>query len=276
VGSGENRRYLKVDGRDRSYLLYIPKGLDRTKPSPVILAFHGAMGTPENIAQITGFNEKAGRAGFIVAYPEGYKRRWNAGNCCDPPRAEGINDVAFVRAILDDLVSVVNIDPQRIFAAGFSNGGKMTYRLACELSERIAAVTVVSSSIGVESCSPKRPVPVLHLHGSADKLSPYKGGQGALASTGEHRGAIDSVNEWVSLDRCSTQAQETYNRGKAKCLTHSNCRVGAEVTLCTIEGMGHQWPGGEVVRPRLLGPGSDDISATDRSIEFFLRHPMLQ
>jgi polyhydroxybutyrate depolymerase len=274
LGEGEYTRHLTVGGHERSYILSIPQGIIRRKPAPVILGFHGGGSTPRQFARITELSEKAGNAGFIVVYPAGFRRSWNAGDCCPPAQTQGVDAVKFVKALLDDLAAVVNFDVQRVFATGWSNGGKMVYRLACELSDRFAAIVVVDSGLGITDCRPTRPIPILHFHGTADTFHPYFGGPGIIPGLDE-LGAPKTIRHWVQLNQCTNETDVTYKNGNATCVTHTNCKEGAVVTLCTIVGMGHQWPGHTVRFPRSLGPGTDDISATDTLVSFFQTHPMI-
>src|SRR5262245_24151283 len=184
----------------------------------------------------------------------------------------------------------VNIDTQIIFATGMSNGGKMTYRLACELSQRIAAIAVSGSSLAVSNCQPRRPVPLLAFHGTADTFSPYEGGIGTGTDVRAYQmGAPQTVDRWVRLNGCRRTNQVTFQKGDATCVTFSGCAEGAVVTFCTIKGMGHQWPGHTLnisrFRARILGlpeaftrlgPGTNDLDATDMAVAFFRNHPMPQ
>jgi polyhydroxybutyrate depolymerase len=280
VPVGVSIRTLTVQGKQRYYRLYIPKSMNRTKPAPAILAFHGGSSTPEQFAKVTRLDELGGNQdGFVIAYPAGYEHFWHAGDdCCGPPYKENLDDVAFVRAVLDDLAAVVNIDNRRIFATGFSNGGNMTYRLACELSDRIAAVAINASSLSLKNCSPKRPVPILHFHGTSDTFHPYSGGKGVTQYDYYKLGAPETIDHWVKWDGCTNDTSVTYKKGAASCETHPHCSQGSEVTFCTIEGMGHQWPGFIIRFPprlaRALGPGNMDLSATDMLLTFFQKHPM--
>ncbi|MEA2173104.1 MAG: polyhydroxybutyrate depolymerase [Blastocatellia bacterium] len=273
---GDYTRRVSVKGMERAYLLHVPQGVERNQSVPVILAFHGGGGTPESFAQNTDLSAKAGAAGFVVVYPEGFGRSWNAGDCCGPAQRRGIDDVAFVRAVLDDLATVFKLDQQRIFATGFSTGGKFSYRLACEMSDRIAAIATVSAGISIPpaECKPSRAMPVLHFHGLADKYAPFQGGRSVRELAGEQRSVPETIDLWLNRGGCKGDKKVTYQSGAATCVTYSRCRDGADVTLCTVQGMGHQWPGGRTVQGDEMGANTNDISATEMVIKFFRAHPM--
>src|SRR5712691_11431037 len=167
---GNHTRSLEVDMRTRTFLVHVPSSYDGKKPFPVVLAFHGGGSNAEQMVRFCGLNETADKHGFIVVYPNGTGRlekllTWNGGNCCGYAMRNRIDDVAFTKALLDDLAKVVKVDTKRVYATGMSNGAIMAYRLASELSDRIAAIAPVGGPMGKEKCAPKRPVPVIHFHG---------------------------------------------------------------------------------------------------------------
>ncbi len=269
-------RSVEVHGSQRIYFLQVPDDLDPNVPAPAILAFHGGGGGARRFANMSGLGEPAGRAGFVVAYLQGYRNSWNAGNCCGRAWRQGVDDVAFARVVLNDLASVLQVDPRRVFATGFSNGAMMAYRLACELSERIAAIVAVSATISLpdSACTPGRPVPVLHIHGLADEFSPFRGGIGAWAAAGVLRSVPETMALWIARNRCTEETRVTYELGRARCVTHPVCQDAGQVTRCTIKKMGHQWPGARVLVPNRSGPRTLDISANEMLVEFFRRHQL--
>jgi polyhydroxybutyrate depolymerase len=275
---GAITRHVRVNGVERAYVVNVPLAYDPEKFAPVILGFHGGASTPGFFEEVSHLTERAGPAGFVVVYPEGYKRSWNAGDCCCPAECEGVDDVSFVRAVLDDLASTMRVDPRRIFATGSSNGAMFTYRLACELSDRIAAIAVSAGTMALpnEACNPTRPVPVLHFHGLADEYAPFNGGHSKYEPTGVRRSVPGTIAFWLRRNGCTDEARVSYKQGSATCTTHPDCRSDAEVVLCTIREMGHVWPGytPKGWLERLLGPGTTDISATDMIVQFFGAHPM--
>ena len=156
LGPGDHTRTLKVGDLDRKYMIHISKQYDSKTPMPLVLSFHGGGGNAESMVRFCGLNDKADEAGFIVVYPSGTGRlekllTFNGGNCCGYAMQNNVDDVAFVRALLDDLATVANIDSKRVFATGMSNGGIISYRLASELSDRIAAIAPVGGPMGTET-----------------------------------------------------------------------------------------------------------------------------
>jgi polyhydroxybutyrate depolymerase len=207
--------------------------------------------------------------GFLLVYPQGTGElaSWNAGACCGTAAEDGVDDVGFTRALLDALEAELCVDASRVFATGMSNGGFFSHRLGCELSDRIAAIAPVAGVMGIPTCTPARAVSVMEFHGTSDPLVPYDGDP-AIGYTS----VADTVAGWVKRDGCQAAPATTYSKGDATCVTYGQCTANAEVTLCTIQGGGHTWPGGTPFP--LLGATSTDISATDAMWTFFEAHPM--
>jgi len=281
---GDHTRTLQVDGRERSYLVHIPPKHDPKQPTPVVLAFHGGGGNAEQMVRFCGLNEKADKEGFIVVYPSGTGRfekmlTWNGGNCCGYAQWNKVDDVAFTRALLDDLAKFANVDPKRVYATGMSNGAIMCYRLASELSDRIAAIAPVSGPMGTEKCSPRRPVAVIHFHGTDDQYAPFEGGKGRGVSQTDFYSVEHSIRAWVKANGCPempvvTDLPDKADDGmKVQRKTYGPGSDGAEVVLVEIKGGGHTWPGRDPV-VRFLGKSTKDISANDLMWEFFKKHPM--
>lgn len=284
VGPGDYTQILTAGGLKRSYLVHIPAGYDQAKPTPVVLVFHGGGTDAEIMVRFSGFNKKADDEGFIVVYPNGMGRldkvlTFNAGNCCGYAMQHDVDDVEFTRKILDDLTRSANIDTMRVFATGMSNGGMMAYRLAAELSDRIAAIAPVGGPIGTETIKPKRPVSVIHFHGTDDEFAPFNGGMGKGTSGTKFYSVEHSVQAWVKANGCEKDPVVTKYPDKARegttvtRKTYGSGKDGSEVVLIVIEGGGHTWPG-QAPRVRALGKSTRDISANDLMWEFFQRHPM--
>jgi polyhydroxybutyrate depolymerase len=282
---GDHKRTLTVGERKRTYLVHVPKSYDGKKPIPVVLIYHGGGSNAEQMVRFCGLNEKADQAGFIAVYPSGTGRSekvltWNGGNCCGYATDNNVDDVAFTKALLDDLAKVVQVDAKRVYATGMSNGAIMAYRLASELSDRIAAIAPVAGPMGTEKCAPKRPVPVLHFHGTDDQFAPFKGGTGekSLSKT-DFYSVAHSIRAWVKADGCKeeTVAEELPDKAKdgtkVTRKTHGGGKGGAEVVLIVIEGGGHTWPGRQPPL-KFLGKSTKNILANDAMWTFFEKHPM--
>jgi polyhydroxybutyrate depolymerase len=279
---GDNRS-INIGGLNRSYVVHVPKGFDHKTPMPVVLALHGATMNGPMMTWFSGLNEKADAAGFMAVYPNGTGKRsslfWNGGNCCGSAMQNNVDDVAFIDALLNDLVQVHPVDARRVFATGMSNGAIMAYRLASELSDCIAAIAPVAGCMGTEVGQPKRPVPVLHFQGTSDEFIPFLGGKGRKSITGTHFYSVEqSIQAWVKLSGCdeSPKIDLLSQSGDEMTVTrkrYDEGQDGAEVVLVVIEGGGHTWPGRKSPA-KILGKSALNISANDLMWEFFEKHPM--
>jgi polyhydroxybutyrate depolymerase len=234
------------------------------------------------MAWFSGLSRKADQAGFIVVYPNGTGRfssfTWNGGNCCGSYGQNNVDDVAFINAVLDDLMGSYHIDARRIYATGMSNGAVMAYRLASELSDRIAAIAPVSGSMGTEISQPKRPVSVIHFHGTMDEYIPFLGGKGKRSISGTQYWPVDySIRSWVTSNGCDENPiiDSLSKSGEEMAVirkTHTG-KDGTEVVLVVIEGGGHTWPGMRSPA-NALGKSAMNISANNLMWEFFEKHPI--
>lgn len=284
LGVGDHQQTLTVGDLKRSYLVHVPPKYDPRQPTPVVLAFHGGGATADHMVVTSGLNQKSDQAGFIVVYPSGTGQfdkllTFNGGNCCGYAMNKRVDDVEFTRQLLDALGKSVNVDTKRVFATGMSNGGIMSYLLASELSDRIAAIAPVGGPMGTSSCQPKRPVSVIHFHGLDDDQAPFKGGKGKGLSGTEFYSVEHSIQAWVKANGCESEPIVTMLPDTAKDgtsiarKTYGSGKDGAEVVLIEIAGAGHTWPGREP-RFKLLGKSTKNISANDAMWEFFEKHPM--
>ncbi|MFZ5857607.1 MAG: alpha/beta hydrolase family esterase [Chloroflexota bacterium] len=267
-------RELTHEGRVRDYHVHIPASLDLTQPVPLVMVFHGGGGKAENAIRTTNFDEVADEEGFIVVYPNGTGPRevevytWNAGDCCANAMLENADDVGFARAILADVQTIATIDLKRVYAAGMSNGGMMSYRLACEAADMFAAVAPVAGAVTFAPCNPSEPVSVIHFHGTADEHVPYEGGIGPNAVyPAEYVSVQESVGFWITFDGCDSQPA-TSQMDKIQHTVWAGCERGSSVELYSISGGGHVWPGSG----RDEGPGQS-LLATWLIWEFFKEHP---
>jgi polyhydroxybutyrate depolymerase len=184
-----------------------------------------------------------------------------------------VDETAFVAALLDDLPGVVAVDPKRVYATGISNGGMMAYQLACTLSGRIAAIAPVAGemTMAASDCRPTRPVPVLVIHGTADRNLPFDGGPGARAlAVHDVRSVAAAIEFWRANNRCA-DAPAASQQGAVRRTRYLECSEGGEVELVAIEGGGHSWPGGDRMA-RFLDPPSNALDASAEIWRFFARH----
>jgi polyhydroxybutyrate depolymerase len=274
-------RSITVGGLTRSYIVHLPKGNDQKAPMPVVLALHGATMNGAMMAWFSDLNRKADEAGFLAVYPNGTGRCssffWNGGNRCGSAVQNKVDDVAFILALLDDLMRAYPVDTGRVYVTGMSNGAVMAYRLASELSDRIAAIAPVAGAVGTENNQPKRPVSVLHFHGTKDEYVPFLGGRGEKSITGTHVCSVDhSIQTWVKLNGCgeTPRADVLSKHGDEMTVTRQSYgggKDGAEVTLVVIDGGGHTWPGRKSPAAT-LGKSATNVSANDLMWEFFQKH----
>lgn len=256
---GNSNRKLTVGGIEREYNLHVPASYDPATPIPLVLNFHGYTSNMEQQEFFSMMSPKADSAGFIVAYPNGLKnpngnQSWNAGACCAYDDLER-DDVGFVNAMLDDLEGAGCIDQKRVYATGMSNGGYMSHLLGCKLADRIAAIAPVAGVLGIPAaeCQPARPIPVIHFHGTEDTLVLYDS-------------VPDTFAGWAERNGCTDTPKQTLLNGTAHCEAYEACDAGVSVTLCTLEGEGHCWPG-QTICP--FGAATTDLIADDAMWDLF-------
>ncbi len=275
-----------ADGRTRSYRLYVPASLDPSTPAPLLVALHGGLGSSAQFEANSGFDDLAEANRFIVVYPDGIGARadgtgpqtWNGGYCCGPAARDDVDDVGFVRQLLDRLAVERPIDPARTFAAGHSNGAIMAYRLACEMSDRIAAIGVQAGSLGVDTCAPSRPVSVIHLHGTADTNHPIDGGAGSGVAGVIFRPARDAVQALAAADGCGptpTPGTDPTNPDLAVS-TWTRCTDDTAVRHVVVDGATHAWmghPAQSDLASSFVGEPYPDLDASRAIWSFLEAHP---
>jgi polyhydroxybutyrate depolymerase len=267
---------LLCSGVKRKYLLYVPKSYDPARPAPLVISIHGFAEWPAHQMEISGWNVLAEQYGIIVVYPSGLglPKRWQIGGIPDRP-SDPQPEVTFISDLIGKLSGEYNIDPARIYANGFSNGGGMSFVLSCQLAERIAAIGSVAGAYLYpwNNCQPARPVPAVLFHGTADPIVPYQGGP----SVSFHL-PFPSIPEWVEAQArrhgCTSAPLALPARGDVTGVQYSDCATGAELIFYTIAGGGHAWPGGEPLPRFIVGHTSADIDATRTMWEFFQMHPL--
>jgi polyhydroxybutyrate depolymerase len=260
----------------REYLLYVPKSYDRAKPTPLVINLHTAMSWPTSSMNISQWNLVADEYGFIVVYPAGTgsaSKSWEMTGSETPSR---MPDVIFISELIDKLEASYNIDKTRIYANGMSNGGGMAFVLSCTMSDRIAAVGMVSAGLYPEWnwCTDHRPVPVIAFHGTADLICPYNGGRTKFGD--DIFPSVPSfMANWARRNRCGPNPMESAFAADVTRLQYTDCADDASVVLYTVKGEGHQWPGGKpIVAKWLVGPYSHSIDATRQMWAFFREHAL--
>ncbi len=283
---------LLVGDLERECLVHLPPGYDKTKPVPLVISFHGGGGTGINAMKETGWSAKADAEGFIVAYPEGVRpdavkppslrnnmQTWNDGSGRFYSAEQKIDDVAFIRVLIEKLSVNYAIDQRRIFATGFSNGASMAFRVGAELADRIAAVAPHSGACWSETVKPSRAISLCYLTGTADTLNPLDGGFPKLALGGKDQGGkpkppvIDSILKWAKTLGCPETPVQDDTKNGVRTRGFGPGRDGAEVVFITIEGLGHNWAGGVGQAPEfMVGKNTDKLKATDVIWNFFQVH----
>jgi polyhydroxybutyrate depolymerase len=292
--SCNSRRSLEADGlhllemehggETRSCLVHVPKNRVAA-PSPLIIVLHGGGGTAKGIVKLTKqrYNELADRDGFYVAYPSGLGKSWNDFRDDSDAYAHrhAVDDVGFIAVLIDRLAAEYPIDRGRIFATGISNGGLMSYRLACSLPaiRGIAAVAATHPAGQEGKCAPSRPMNVMIINGTDDPIIPYGGGD--IKLLGIKRGRVvptdATLKYWVRFNKCRGNGNEELlpdtdpgDKTRAKKISYTDCDGGTRVVLFRVEGGGHTWPGGwHYIFSSIIGYTSRDFNACDEIWNFF-------
>ena len=275
---------LQHEGRRRSWLAYVPAS--KAQNAALVLVLHGSRGDGLRMraASRYGFDVLAERHGFIAVYPDGYERHWNdcRGSASYVANTENIDDVGFLRALVQRMVEEQGVDPARVFATGLSNGGQMAYRLGLEAPDLVAGVAAIAANLPVESnldCEPSGgAVAAMVMNGTADPVNPYEGGLVEISgdvSRGTVISAAATAEYWAGLagyagagehrawprqvedDDTSVESTDWSGQGKVP------------VSLVTIVGGGHSIPNPVFNLPRILGPTSHQLDGPETIWEFF-------
>lgn len=268
---------ILVGGMKRTYRMVIPRAYNGT-PIPLVVFLHGRGGDGRNFEIACGMTRKAESAGFVVVYPDalGEPTAWNAGY--NRGRISTVDDVGFIRALIQSLRQKLTVDPRRIYVGGYSSGGIMSYRLGSELSDTIAAIGVMAGTIGarlpdgseIQIPRPAQPLSVLHIHGLLDNIVTYDG-YDSLVAPGEYFPAPRSVGFWVENNGCThIPEKESLYGGQILKDSYSGCKQGVEVSFYTLPTGDHGWP-------MLTNPANKSmVTGSDLMWDFFAAHPRLQ
>ncbi len=298
-------RSVRVNGMEREYTLYMPRTKLDGRKHPVLFVFHPGGAQASFMEDNAPFYTTEGAEDYVVIYPEGISRTFNAGVCCGAALEKGIDDVAFFKAMMADIGQVVPIRDQA-FVTGFSNGAMLSYRLICEVPQLIAAAVPFAGAVPMENCVTGKPVPILHLNGGADTQSLF-GGQRNMPSRFKKTSStltppLEALAFVAKRNSCTQEVvpARSLPAMDADCERFAGCPTSAPVLLCVIPELGHAWPGtgGEAglggqtkKRPKLferlgrnkdkeaggneladrLGPYRPELDATGSIIAFFNR-----
>jgi polyhydroxybutyrate depolymerase len=284
LGPGTHDLTLKAAGHEWHYTLHVPPKYDAARPTPVVLILHGAGGSGKGYLDNAGWAKKADQADFVAVAPDGLAARpdekanfltnprlWQSGQLPATGARGKVDDVAFFKALLDDVGRRVNVDSDRVYLTGHSNGAGMTFRLGAELSERFAALAPVASHPWIKDPQPARPLPTLYIIGTDDPLVPVKGGE-SVTPWGKRTTppVADSLARWAKALGCPEGPKTVRDRDGVKVVEYGPGKDGVKLTAYYIAGQGHNWPGGkDLLPPRLVGPSSDKVNATDLIWHFF-------
>lgn len=262
---------MDYDGERRTFLVHVPPSYSDDQPTSLIVALHGGVGSAKNVEEQSGLAEFSDEAGFILCSPNGYKRAWNAGWCCGKASETGIDDVGFISALIDKMLADYAIDPDRVYITGMSNGAFMSYRLACELSEKIAAIAPVAGTMNFGPCAPTTPVSVIHFHSYEDSNVPHLGGVGDGISD-HYNSPLDSiVSVWGGLLACKQDTSYSYSE-QVDFRSWTMCSDSAEINLYISKDGGHSWPMGTKPTRKADEPSSA-LDANAIMWDFFQKHP---
>lgn len=246
-------RSLDVLGTERTYRVHFPESAGEAAGLPVLIVLHGGGGNGKQVEQSTGFSQLADREGFVAVYPNGSGRTklltWNAHNCCAFAYETDVDDVGFIYALIDQLVADYQVDASRISVTGHSNGAMMTFRIACELSDKIAAAAPNAGALNTDTCAPSSPVPIIIMNGEADENVPVAGGSSVgvgIASQDERidRPTSHAVDTWVAANGCSL-APVIEDTSVALISLWTPCSNGSVVEQVLIHDWTHRWPSTE-------------------------------
>lgn len=273
----------------RKFMVHFPPNFNTTTQRPLVLNLHGGSGNMLSAQGFSMLNPVSDQNNFIVAWPQGYGIAppgfsWADGRNTSADQA-GVDDIGFIDKLIDTLITRYNVDTNRIYICGFSNGGFMVQRLACELPERFAAMASLGSSMDTvlyQNCNPTKPIPMAFFNGTADPAMPYGGGPMQNPQVIPVVSVESAVQFWIAHNNCQT-ANPVFNfpdtfttdNSTAEFYYFTNCDCNADVKFYKLINGGHTWPGVYVAsQASVLGNTNRDINASVELWNFFNAHTL--
>ena len=265
-------RVVTIDGYQRTYTVFLPENASNKRDLRVMIVFHPATGTGDYMENTTRLHELPGSENFVVVYPDGFARVWNAGACCGPAKRRDIDDVAFFKAMMRDVGTLASVRP-KAYLTGFSNGAFLVYHLICKAGNQVAAAAPFAGFLSPDDMKGCRggPVPMLHIHGADDPTMSVDGGRTEFM--GDIPPAQTTV-AWIAKRNGADVGNPTYvdmPMLHTSCLRYTGAKATSETSLCVIPGLGHVWPGANM-RTTKFGPSRPDVQGSQTVIDFFLRY----
>lgn len=285
IPPGPKEVQIAHDNYIRNVTYQIPKKLRKRKRS-LVICLHSGGETADNFARITrrGFNKLSETSNFVVAYPEALNNYWNDArtDSISLSHYDEIDDVGFIDKVIDYAIDSFRIDPSNIFVTGLSEGGLMTFRLACEIPQKIKGFATVAASLSLDQlvdCRADTTVSLLAINGTRDPILPYSGGQIIIDEM--EQGSVlpieDAINFWLKESECTDKSstrdisnRDTFDETRSEKIIYSNCKYGNKIVLIKVNNGGHTWPGGRQYEgQRNIGKTSKDFNATAEIWKFF-------
>ena len=258
------KQTMTLNGKKRTYYVYLPKGLEKGKKYPGVIAFHGFESDPGGMRWLITPDALAQEYKYILIYPSAENKSWNAGRGFGS-RNKASDDLSFASALVDVVLARHPIDKQRLYAMGFSNGAQMVALMICRMPQKLAAGAMVAHTMNIDSCNPNLKVPVLLIHGAKDKLAPFAGGgKSQILSHG------DSVDFFRKVNETWREASVIVNKATVRCKSYPGEKT--EVLDCVCFNDGHSWPGGREFKTEIFGTTNKELNANRFIFEFFKKY----
>lgn len=284
--AGSSLRSVESGGLTRTYWLHVPPNLPKGKPVPLVVIYHGSGSDGERMERFTNFSKLADEHGFIAVYPDAFEENWNDGRAATSilAQAKEVDDVAFTGAVLDAIARDHHVDPKRIYATGFSNGGIFVHLLAAKMAPRFAAIASVSGGIAepiAPAFKPANPISVFIVHGTKDPFVPFEGGNVDESDNGRIISTEQTVKKWITINGGNVKEEDGQlpdidktDHSQVKWARWDFPKSHTELLLYTIVGAGHTWPSGPQFLPiATIGEVDRDFDGATAIWDFFQKHP---